>query len=52
MVKKEKDWKFSMKDGYKQGHNRLSFVIVVKGGECLDVAINSKGGDFLEYSCH
>ena len=23
---------------------RLSFVIVVKGGECLDVSINAKGG--------
>ena len=22
-----------------------SFVIVVKGGECLEVAINAKGGD-------
>ena len=31
---------------------RLSFVIVVKGGECLGVAINAKGGDCWVYSCN
>ena len=31
---------------------RVSFVIVVKGGECLDVSINAKG-EIVEYiSCH
>ena len=28
-----------------KGHNRLSFVIVVKGGEYLGVSVNEKGGD-------
>ena len=31
--------------GYNKGHNSLSFVIVVNGGEGLGVAINAKGGD-------
>ena len=35
-----------------QGYNRLSFVIVVKGGEFLEVSINSKGGDCWVYSFH
>ena len=29
----------------RQGRNRLSFLIVVKGGEWLDVSINAKGGE-------
>ena len=33
------------KYGYKQGHNRLSFVIGLKVGECLDVSINAKRGE-------
>ena len=32
-----------------KGHNRLSFVIVVKGGEDLGVAINDKGGYCWQY---
>ena len=33
------------KTGNPQWNYRLSFVIVVKGGEGLDIDINAKGGD-------
>ena len=33
------------KTGNPKQVNMISFVIVLKGGECLDVSINAKGGD-------
>ena len=42
-VKVEKNYKLYVKMVTAKGHNRLSFVIVVKGGEDLGVAINDKG---------
>ena len=44
LSKKENDGKYSVKKVTIKGHNKLSFVIVVKGREGLGVAINAKGG--------
>ena len=38
-------YQVKLKEERMERHNRLSFVIVVKGVECLDVSINAKGGD-------
>ena len=48
-VKVEKNYQLYVKIVTTKGHNRLSFVIVVKGGEDLGVAINEKGGDCWKY---
>ena len=48
-VKVEKNYKLYVKMVTTKGHNRLSFVIVVKGGEDLGVSINDKGGDCWKY---
>ena len=48
-VKVEKNYKLYVKMVTTKGHNRLSFVIVVKGREDLGVAINEKGGDCWKY---
>ena len=48
-VKVEKKYKLYVKMVATKGHNRLSFVIVVKGREDLGVSINDKGGYCWKY---
>ena len=48
-VKVEKNYKLYVKMVTTKGHNRLSFVIVVKGGEDLGIVINDKGGYCWKY---
>ena len=41
-------YQVKLKEEILETHNRLSFVIIFKGGECLDVFINSKGRGGVE----
>ena len=43
-------YQVNLKEERMERNNRLSFVTVVKGGECLDVSINAKRGECLDVS--